>query len=70
MIELIRIYSFFAHEFIDSTDEGFEIFYLSDKGAEENMQPKLLESELSGTSLAKEKDVSQKQSRALFVTLC
>ena len=39
---------------------GFEIFYLSDKGAEENMQPKLLETELSGTTLQSEKDVSQK----------
>ena len=38
---------------------GFEIFYLSDKGAEENMQPKLLESELSGASLRKKKDFSE-----------
>ena len=40
---------------------GFEIFYLSDKGAEENMQPKLLQTELSGTTLQSEKDVSQKK---------
>ena len=38
---------------------GFEIFYLSDKGAEENMEPKLLESELSGASLKKKKDFSE-----------
>ena len=38
---------------------GFEVFYLSDKGAEENMQPKLLESELSGASLQNEKDTLQ-----------
>ena len=38
---------------------GFEIFYLSDKGAEENMQPKLLESELSGTKVKAKKEVSE-----------
>tara|TARA_Y100000589_G_scaffold231756_1_gene219247 strand:+ start:5445 stop:6737 length:1293 start_codon:yes stop_codon:yes gene_type:complete len=38
---------------------GFEIFYLSDKGAEENMQPKLLESELSGTEIQGKKEISK-----------
>lgn len=33
---------------------GFEIFYLSDKGAEESLQPKLLETELSGAKVKTE----------------
>ena len=34
---------------------GFEIFYLSDKGAEESLQPKLLETELSSTEIKRQK---------------